>query len=453
MGSLNARLLFVACITIAAFLGITGVSLDRAFRESAKTAVWERLRAEVYMLLGAVTVDGDGGLRVPDVLPDPRLSTPGSGLYARISGPGGEVLWRSESLLGASASFAVPGDPGLAVTTEATGADGVDFFAMTYTVAWEVSRTDVRHFAFSVAEDRSGFNNQIGEFRHGLWTWFLAGTVLLLLVQAAVLRWGLLPLRRVAEEVNRIESGSQAELAGPYPRELEPLTRNLNALINSSREHLARYRNALGDLAHSLKTPLAVIRANLDELPESNTSRAAFEEQLSRIDQTIDYQLQRAAASGRTALTKPLEVEPIVRRVAQSLQKVYARKDVVFELAVDERAKFHGDEGDLMEICGNLMDNACKWCVRRVRVHCALAKGSQPLPPRLELTIEDDGPGVDPSLRDSILDRGVRGDLNAQGHGIGLAVVRELVEGVYRGSMRIESCALGGASLKISIPQ
>ena len=106
-----------------------------------------------------------------------------------------------------------------------------------------------------------------------------------------------------------------------------------------------------------------------------------------------------------------------------------------------------------MEICGNLMDNACKWCVRRIRIRCAITEASGSGKQLFELAIEDDGPGVDPALKHKILDRGVSGDADAQGHGIGLAVVRELVEGVYRGGMEIQSCSLGGASVKIWIPQ
>jgi len=454
MHSLNGRLLVLVSIILAVFLGITGVTLDRAFRESARAAVWDRLQAEIYMLLGAVAVDERGALSVPKVLPDPRLSTPDSGLYARITDADGQALWRSDSMLAAAVEFPTPGDPGIALKVETNAAARKPgFFAMSYAVAWELYDSEVRHFVFAVAETRDAFERQISRFRRSLWSWFVACAVVLLLVQAAILRWGLSPLRRVADEVNRIEAGSQSELAGPYPSELESLTRNLNALIRSSREHLQRYRHALGDLAHSLKTPLAVIRASMNEISLQSPARSAMEEQLSRIDQAINYQLQRAAASGRTALTEPLAVSPIVERIRQSLLKVYADKRIRIETAIDSSTRFRGDAGDLLEICGNLMDNACKWCSREIRVTGDELAASEGRPAAFILEVEDDGPGIADENRNAILQRGVRGDASIHGHGIGLAVVRQLVEEVYRGRMEISRGSGGGALIRVLIPE
>ena len=212
--------------------------------------------------------------------------------------------------------------------------------------------------------------------------------VVLLLLQGTILRWSLTPLRRAARDLEAIQSGVQARLEGGYPGELQGLTDNLNALLESERRQLGRYRDGLADLAHSLKTPLAVLRGAL-EGGNDEELRGAVKDQTERMNLIVDYQLQRAATSGRTALMAPVPIEPVVRRVLDSLAKVYRDKDVRSEQSVPQDACFHGDEGDLMELLGNLIDNAYKWCRSVVRVNLDVAPARE-----LVLTVEDDGPGV-----------------------------------------------------------
>lgn len=448
MASLSGRLLVAASVVLAGFLGLTGLALDRAFRDSALEAVQDRLQAQVYMLLGAAGFDpATRRLLLPEALPEARFSSPGSGLYAAVFDETGAQLWRSPSMLGMEIAFPVPGLPGQGRFEQVSSADGAPLLALGFAVNWEVEPGVYRGYRFGVAEHRRAFDAQLGGFRRGLWGWLAASALMLLLVQGAILRWGLRPLRRVARELTEIEAGRRDQLTGSYPRELRRLTENLNALIRQNQAHLERYRNALGDLAHSLKTPLAVLRGSVAKGDAGEDLRRQVAEQVERMNRTVDYQLQRAAASGRVALASPLPVAPLAARITSALAKVYADKGLDLDLDVDEAVRFQGDEGDFMEILGNLADNACKWATRRVTVRAVPATEGR----GLLLEVEDDGPGIPEDRRRLILDRGARADPATPGHGIGLAVVRELVEEVYRGRLEIDRSALGGARVAVRL--
>ena len=450
MRSLNARLLVVASIVLAAFLGLTGLTLDRGFRDSALLGVHDRLQAAIYMILGAGDLDEIEGLKVREVLPDPRLGMPDSGLYAEVIDSRGALVWRSASTLGRTISFPAAAQAGDMVLKQVDTEDGDSLYAMAFTVAWELSPERVARYTIRAAESDAGFRQQVNRFRRGLWTWFAGVAIVLLVVQAVILRWGLAPLRRVADEVTNIENGRQAELAGPYPRELEPLTQNLNALLRNSRAHLERYRNALADLAHSLKTPLAVLHSTLEGDSHDTQVRATINEQLERLDETVEYQLQRAAASGRTALTAPIRIDSVIRRVTDSLEKVYPDKQITIDC--ESGIQFHADEGDLIEILGNLADNAAKWAAGQLWVRATQDTESERLG-SLRIEIEDDGPGFPEGLLRAGVRRGMRGDTNTAGHGIGLSVVREIVEQVYRGELLLDNAGSnGGARVTARLP-
>ncbi|MGQ0656914.1 MAG: ATP-binding protein [Chromatiales bacterium] len=451
MRSLNARLLMAATLTLAAFLGLTGFALDQAFQKSALTAVQDRLQGQVYTLLSAAKFEASDQRTMPTTLPDPRLSTPGSGLYAQLVREDGTLLWRSLSMLGLSMPVSRPGRMGVPSFGTATASDGTPLFTLAFSVAWEDRRGDEQAYIVQVAESKQGYLQQVSSFRRSLWGWFAAAGIVLLAVQALILRWGLRPLRMVAEEVKEVESGRKGALVGGYPAELQRLVTNLNALIRNSEAHLERYRRALGDLAHSFKTPLAVMRGAAESGAKLEELRETVREQVNRLDHTVAYQLQRAAASGRSALATPIAVEPIVAKVLQSLTKVYADRKLTLDRNVSKGLDFYGDEGDLMEILGNLADNACKWANRRVRVRAKKVDGAKPSRGGIELAVDDDGPGIPAEQWDAIFRRGFRGDAAVEGHGIGLAIVKELVEEVYRGDLTVARSDLGGASVRARV--
>ncbi|HKK14442.1 MAG TPA: ATP-binding protein [Gammaproteobacteria bacterium] len=444
MRSLQARLVLAASLVLTVFLGVGGFALDRSFHDSAKTSVRQRLQAHVYALLAAADVDSRGMLHMPASLSDERLQRPGSGLYAQVEGAGGAVLWRSASELGKQIPAAGPLVPGRWAFARLPAPQGGGLFMLSFGVAWDTGADGGQRYTFTVAEDVAAYQAQVDRFRRSLVIWLGAAAGLLLLVQGSILRWSLAPLRAVERELQAVEAGAQSRLEGAYPRELKGLTGHLNALLESERRQLARYRDALADLAHSLKTPLAVLRGALDPRRREQLE-SVVREQADRMNTIVDYQLQRAATSGRTALMAPVNVASVIERVVNSLHKVYRDRDVQAELRVADDILFHGDEDDLMELAGNLADNAFKWCRHRVRVS-AHREGQS-----LLLAVEDDGPGIPAGQRDRVLDRGGRADAGVSGHGIGLAVVADIVT-AYGGTLRIETGELGGARVCAAFP-
>jgi two-component system, OmpR family, sensor histidine kinase PhoQ len=440
-------LALVAACVLAAFFGLVGTVLDRAYHVSVEDGIREKLQVQVYLLLGAADLDETGSLVMPEALPEPRLSFPATGLYAQITRDNGARLWQSASSVGREIPYpavSTDGDPTFAL------AGNDKYYTLSYPVTWELPNGSERNLAFRVAEDRGTTAPLVAGFRQTLWGWLGAIAVALILAQALALRWGLAPLRRLAREIRNIERGERAGLSEDYPQELSTLTRNLNSLLASGSERLQRYRNALADLGHSLKTPLAVLRSAADdEMPSQQ--RDLIAEQVERMDQAIAYHLQRGAAAGRSALSAAVDPRETLERLGASLNKVYADKSVRLDLIIAPSALFVGDPGDFTEIVGNLLDNAFKWCRNRVRVRARSFNDGQSERSRLLVEIEDDGPGIPAKDRSHVLARGGRLDELVPGQGIGLTLVREMVEKAYSGTIALDDSSLGGALVRVVV--
>lgn len=445
MRSLHARLLTSAAAALALFLLFLTFILDRAVVEIAKEGVEARLRAQIYTLLGATDLDDDGEFSISEPLPEPRFGVPDSELFARIFGSGGEVVWASESSLGRPVSPPPMMRPGAFVfdfLPDESGDQG--YFCMSFNVLWErESGAVLRDLTLQVAETDQQFARQVATFRATVVKSFVLAGLIYLAVNTLLLRMALRPLRQLADEVHGVECGEREGVTRHYPLELDALARNLNVLIRQGQGHVQRYRNALGDLAHSLKTPLAVLRNDLDGVLEGER-RASVVEQLNRIDMAIQYQLKRAAAAQQSSFGASVPVAPMAQKLVHSLEKVYADRGLVIALHVAEGLRFQGDSQDFYEILGNLADNACKWARHRVEITLGYAgdltdKGSM----TLSFEVSDDGPGLEPAQFDALLARGARGDQAVDGHGIGLAVVSELVEKAYGGQLQLDSSASG----------
>ena len=444
MRSLNARVAVGAGLVLAVFVALSAYALERAFRDSARGARQERLLAQVYLLMAAAEVDAQGRLTLSNSPTEPRLEMPGSGLYATISDGQGRAVWRSRSAVSIEAPFNAKLPAGNQHFERVIAPDGHGYFVQSFGVSWATAGGSYP-FTFSVAEDLKPYRDQINTYRRSLWGWLGGMALLLLVAQWLILRWGLAPLRRVADELTRLERGQQEQIAGNYPTEVKRLTDNLNTLLTHERAQQKRYRDALADLAHSLKTPLALVRGALTQSkPEPELART-LTEQVQRMDRIVGYHLQRAAASGRSGLAAPQPVRSAVERVLKALSKVHAEKQIETEVNIDAGLRFRGDEGDLMELLGNVLDNACKWCRSQVRVSGEVRDG------RLALTVEDDGPGIPEADAERVLLRGIRADQSVPGHGIGLAVTRDIVE-VYDGRVLIARSTLGGAAVTLVLP-
>ncbi|MDO9268924.1 MAG: ATP-binding protein [Methylobacter sp.] len=418
--SLSFRLLVSAGLVLAAFFALASVVLEQGFRESAEEALKEKLQVYVYSLLSAAELKNSGELSMPANLPEPQFATPGSGLYGFIHLAKKNLVWRSPSAIGLN--VALP--PELSAGNSAFLLSEHGRYALHYAVIWKNVVGIEREYIFTVTEDAQFVGNQVERFRETLRVWLLALGLVLIFIQLALLRWSIKPLRMIVKDLEAIEKGRKTHLDGDYATELESLAGNLNAFINSERAHLERYRNALADLAHSLKTPLSILRGCAESF---SVNKETVKEQIFRMDEIVEYQLQRAAAKGEHKTTGTVDLSMIINKISASLGKVYIDKNIVFDMAVPEQSLIYYDEGDLYEIAGNLMDNACKWCRNTVKVNVSLneRKGRRNFSVLLE--IEDDGPGIPAGKLAEILKRGVRADENIHGHGIGMAVVYELV--------------------------
>ncbi len=434
--SIRTRLAWGVAVVLAAFLTSAGWAVRQAYLDSLTEQRYARLQTTAYLLMAAAEIDAQGVLVMPASLVEPRLSLPGSGLYAAVSDGRLGVLWQSGSALGRPGlALAQPLQVGQWHYGSSESAQG-GYLRATYGVRWAVNEKETP-LVFTVLEDRAGLLRELHAFERSLWLWLGGAGVLLLLAQALLLRWGLLPLGRLAREIGQIEQGRQSQLQGSYPREIAGLGANLNLLIGQERARQTRYKDALDDLAHSLKTPLAVLRASLDQGPALPQVVA---QQVARMDDIVVHQLGRAAVSGAARFAPHLLLAPVARRILDSLAKVYADKRLQFELDCAGELSWRIDEGDAFELLGNLLDNAAKWADRRVSLRIWQADA------QLHMRIQDDGPGF--ADLQTLPQRRVRLDEQVPGHGIGLSVAQDLVAS-HQGQLLISSAPGGGAQVDI----
>ncbi len=448
--SLQTRLLIVFSVLLGVFLSLTGVVLDRAFRNSVEAGAQDRLQGHIYLLLAGADAEA-GEFYFLEDLQEPRFSQLDSGLYGFISSAENGELWRSDS----ARTYSLP-DPDLLreqITVGETLFDRIalegaeTYFVLRYGIQWE----DANEYNFSVVENAAPYYSEISNFRNNLWSWLGGVAVVLLLIQFFLMKWGLSPLQRMANDLKQIETGSKDKLEGEYPKELRGVTDNLNLLIESERKQQSRYRTTLGDLAHSLKTPLAVIAGILPKLSKDSAQNsteqlASVNDQLDLMNQIVTYQLQRAVQSNNSSsLAKHVNAAVAMEKVLDALAKVYTEKGMTLEIQLDQSAVFSGDERDLMEVLGNILDNAFKYGESKMRVKLSCSGEDKR---ELSIIVEDDGPGIPEDKQEFVLQRGARADTLVQGQGIGLAVVTDIVSS-YGGEISVDSSDLGGAKIEI----
>ena len=445
---IQTRLLLITTVVLGSFLSLAGIVLDRSFRASVLDGAEEQLKLVTYSLMGSMNKSG-AGLSFGAELPEPRLHQPESGLYAAVLGQDDGAEWLSPSTVTTAIRLPEPAWSGLGEFEflEFTGADDVDRFVTHYSVIWE----DETVVNFAVATDQRPFVAAIASFRRNLYIGLGAVTVFFVLAQALAVRWGLRPLRIMAGEVRELEEGRRDRLSEAYPTELEGLAENLDRFIAHEERSRSRYRKAMEDLAHSLKTPLAVM---LNELTgrRGDGGDELVREQLDRMESTVTHQLNRAAVSGPVVVGRAVDVGNLVDRLLRALNTAYRERGIQVSQSMPEGLMVRGDERDLMEMLGNLLENAFKYTAGRVAISgeaLTAVEGAQPA--RIALVIDDDGPGIDAALRDQVLNRGTRADEIQPGQGIGLAMVHELV-GAYSGKLSIGDSAWGGASIRMELP-
>ncbi|MGH8155140.1 MAG: ATP-binding protein [Rhodanobacteraceae bacterium] len=454
--SLVSRSTIATLLVLVGFLSVTGFALDRAYANAALAGLRGRLQSYAYAYLAGIDVTSRSDRVIPPDTPQPNSDfvRPGSGLYAVIVGQNG-FRWQAPSALGRDLPFDELLAPGVTEFHGPMATSAGPLYVLGEGVEWVLQDHKSYHLTIYIAENDALYRAALAAFRRTLLGWLSGLGLALLVLQQILLRWSFSPLRRVARDIIKIERGSAERLVGPYPREVAVLTRGLNRFIESEREHLTRYRNTLDDLAHSLKTPLAVARSRLESADSENGMRKDLLNQVQHMDQIVAYQLARAKASGHSTFAAPITIHGHAEAVVRSLERVYAARNVLCEFEIDDGARFYGEEGDLLELLGNLLENAFKWANHRVLLRVVRVGSADPRVSRegLDIRVEDDGPGIPPEKVERVLQRGVRGDERVQGHGIGLAIVDDIVRS-YRGTLRVDlSAELHGACFHVTFAE
>lgn len=459
VNSLRARIITSALLITLVVLPSIGIALNKAFEQQVRANVQDQLSAYFYSVLAVTEMDG-GDLLMPEALLENQFNVINSGLYALVSSADSSraktpfysdvsdtLLWFSNSFLGANINQSLPHP---AVGESEFGQVMLNdelHFIFSYSVQFETSSafeeqdgpSAAAPITLHIVKDLASVLAQEKAFSQQLWTGLLVLIVALLVIQAFWLTWTLKPLARFSQQLDAVQGGEREQLSEDYPKELNAVANQLNILLTNEQRQRKRYRNALADLAHSLKTPLAAVLSQKD-------LSAASTEQLKRINRSISHQLKRAQSAGTSAWHLGIQSKDLADKLIRTLAKIYPHIHLSYAQPPAKDTLFLGDEADLTEMLGNLLDNACKAAKRNVTL--LIEKRDK----RFFIIVEDDGDGVPNKEKALILERGKRADTYEQGHGIGLAIVRDLVES-YDGDISIDaSSSLGGAKFVLAFP-
>ncbi len=438
--SLAFRLVVGAAVLVALGLTAGAVSLSGLFRDFAVRGFDERLGLQLDALIALAEAGPESGIELARPLGDPRYDRAYSGWYWQIAAPEGPVL-RSRSLFDAALRAEMASDDGIRRRFTTEGPDGETIRVLTRVVTLPDADGV---FYFSAAGTTAEIEAEIAAFERTL-AWSIAVLVALLVVIVVVQVWlGLAPLRRIPRALAAIRSGRAERLEGSFPSEVEPLARELNALLDHDREVVERARTHLSNLAHGLKTPLSVL-ANEAAASEGRLAETV-ERQTEAMRRQVDHHLARARAAARaTALGAQTGLAPVARALARTLGAIHAGRGIVIDIEVPAGLAFRGERQDLEEMLGNLMDNGCKWASGRLRVTAAEADG------HLTVAVEDDGPGLPEAAREHAVERGARLDESTPGSGMGLAIVHDLAA-LYGGLLTLEDSPMGGLRAVLTLP-
>jgi len=449
LSSLSVRLLISVSLLLVFFFGVTIVVLDSAFSEAGEQAQEDILDGQLMALLAAAEPNLSGELEMPPDLGEPRFANLESGLYGALTDESDFPVWTSRSALGLNVPYGLAPAPGNRSFSLVELEDGTPLMALSLHVQWELANGDLKPYTFSVAQSLDSFNAQVAAFRRQLFTWFAAVALIMLFSISVVMRGLLKPLRQIDSEISDVEQGKRQSLSDDFPDELSSVARNMNLLIGSERGRSDRYRHTLDNLAHSLKTPLAAIRAVLTE-QRSDEITEKIETQIERMNDIVRYQLRKPAEESKSFGMVAVSIEKELKKLVDGLHKVYNDKGPTIIVDVTEGILFRGETGDFLEIAGNLLDNACKLCESTVKLTIRPPAGKSADSGGMRLVVEDDGPGIPEDARDALLQRGMRLDENAPGQGIGLAVVTDIAAS-YGGNVKISDSSLGGAKIAVSV--
>jgi len=405
------------------------------FEAGLKRSLENDLREETEGLLIAI-VKGPDGIKLDTQRLNPRYQRPFSGHYFRIELP--DRTWRSRSLWDAVPAW--PETSGLAAELlEGPQRQRLLAFSAEY-------RRDGQPIVISVAQDYTPILDSFARVRlSGLG---LVGVALLvfLLLQRYAMTLALRPLERARQQIAQLQQGQRQQLDSQAPVELQPLVAQINHLLTQTEETLQRSRHALGNLGHALKTPLAVLGSLIqrEELAAHPQLHAALQEQLGQIQQRISRELTRARLAGDVLPGAHFDCAAELPALLDTLRMIHQR-DIQLRWTAPSDCRLPWDREDMLELLGNLLDNACKWANSEVVLSIERSAAGY------RLRVDDDGPGIPAAERALVLDRGTRLDERAEGHGLGLGIVRDILS-AWGGTLSLQDSPLGGLQVQIELP-
>lgn len=446
--SLTFRVIAFSTIWAVVALVVIFTLINTLYRQASERGFDSLLSAHLFNLIGSIGVSEQGALTGAPDLGDLRFSEPRSGWYWSVE-PASNGLTgnlRSSSMTGAipSPSVAeVPFDSGFQRQYLAEGLDGEELQVFESEFVLDSKNRIAR---FRVMGNETELEQEISAFQRRLLTYLSLFGFGMIAINAIAILYGLEPLRRVRNALALVRQGTAQRLDGRFPAEIEPLANETNALIENNKRIVERSRTQVGNLAHSLKTPLAVL-LNEGRALGGNKGKL-ITEQATSMQQQVEYYLQRARiAAQRDSVVYRTPVKPLVQRMARVMEKLNPSIDLTLTLPQDE-VIFAGEREDLEEVLGNLLENAMKWANSAVDVTVGLVPDEEGSLSLFEIAIEDDGPGIPEGKAREALKRGKRLDESKPGTGLGLAIVADLVN-EYGGRLTLERAASGGLKAAI----
>jgi signal transduction histidine kinase len=450
--SLAFRLFLWATGLTVVILIITGVALSTLYRHAVERAFDRRLDVYLRTLVADVASPEEGAEKIPQSIGEPLFELPLSGWYWQVTRleTAKPELHSSRSLWDSNLPRLPSADDGNSGEYRKGYAQGPEDFRLRL-VERNIDLGDDGRYLIQVAGDASDIDEEMLSFDRTIGAIFTALAVALLLTTALQVRFGLSPLKRISESLAAIRSGHAERLEGEFPVEIAPLARETNALIEANREIVERARTHVGNLAHALKTPLSVIVNEAASRPGDPLAEKVLEQAEIMRDQ-VARQLERARLAARTAVVGTLvEVPPVVTALARTMEKLHRERDIAIAVDISQDARFRGEEQDLEEMIGNLVDNACKWAQSRVAIEVVTDVPSGDAKRLVRVIVDDDGPGLSPAERERVALRGQRLDESKPGSGLGLSIVVELAA-LYGGVLTFGTASIGGLRAELALP-
>jgi signal transduction histidine kinase len=440
MNSLQSRLGTSLLVSLVIVFTLLWLLVSASIRYLAEDYIASRLHHDAQTLLSTLQDTDEGGVNLDLNSLDAIYTRPFSGHYFSIH-VDDEVI-RSRSLWDQSLAVEII-KPGALARTYSIGPQDQPLLILSSGYSKKG-----KHITIAVAEDLTAIEEDISDFQRKFALMALGSLLALIIVQVVILRIGLHPLVKIRSEVGLLESGERERLSERVPDEVKPLIREVNHLLQVLGTRLQRSRNSLGDLAHSLKKPLTVLTQLQDDdyVQNSTELKQTLETQINTMQRTTDHILKRARLAGEGPVSARFDISKEIPFLLETLQRIHLQKNIDVELDIADDLELKADREDMLELLGNLLDNAFKWAKCQIKLSITRQATST------EISIEDDGPGIPGDVIDTLTKRGARLDERIEGHGLGLAIVLDIVE-LYKGRIQLDkSNGLPGLRVRVTLP-